>query len=251
MSIYGRIAEKSPEACSHPILMYAEENSARQMKQRCEKVINPRLDRIKATQETLKLSAAVAGVYSLSAIQLGLPICMLTIHKAVPNGSWFCDEVAKNNNEEAELNANDEEEDEDAEDKYLLDPNDFKIFMNPKILNETSAQEYQWEYCLSYPYIRCMVKRPLGIHVWYLNEEGIEMEQKLYDFQARLFLHELDHLEKRTEKQWSLYAGNIDVLRYPPEEQSKVMSTVQYYSRKLEQKLPVLPSGFDNETEYD
>lgn len=57
-----------------------------------------------------------------------------------------------------------------------------------------------------------MVKRPIGIHVRYLNENHDEIEQKLYDFHARMFLHEIDHLDGKTMTHWSLSEGNIDVL---------------------------------------
>lgn len=39
-----------------------------------------------------------------------------------------------------------------------------------------------------------MVKRPLAIKVSYLNDEGDEIEEELFDFKARVFLHELDHI---------------------------------------------------------
>ena len=39
-----------------------------------------------------------------------------------------------------------------------------------------------------------MVRRPLGIHVGYINEEGEEEGRKLYHHDARVFLHEMDHL---------------------------------------------------------
>ena len=44
------------------------------------------------------MSAAVAGTYSLSANQIGFPFSIFTIHKAMPYGKWFVDEVAENNN---------------------------------------------------------------------------------------------------------------------------------------------------------
>ena len=69
-----------------------------------------------------------------------------------------------------------------------------------------------WEYCLSFPSIRCMVKRPEGIIVNYLDETGDEHEEKLFDFSARVFLHELDHIEGRTMTHWKISEGNIDII---------------------------------------
>ena len=44
------------------------------------------------------MSAAVAGSYSLSANQIGFPFSIFAIHKEIPYGKWFVDEVANNNN---------------------------------------------------------------------------------------------------------------------------------------------------------
>jgi len=57
-----------------------------------------------------------------------------------------------------------------------------------------------------------MVKRSLGIQVSYVNEEGDEIEEELYDFNARVFLHELDHINGRTMTHWRLSEGNIDII---------------------------------------
>ena len=69
-----------------------------------------------------------------------------------------------------------------------------------------------WEYCLSFPNIRCMVKRPEGIIVNYLDEQGDEQEHEMRDFSARVFLHELDHIEGKTMTHWRISEGNIDVI---------------------------------------
>jgi peptide deformylase len=44
-----------------------------------------------------------------------------------------------------------------------LKADDFDIYMNPRILAETEAKEFGWEYCSSFNCVRCMVKRPMGI----------------------------------------------------------------------------------------
>lgn len=46
----------------------------------------------------------------------------------------------------------------------------------------------------------------------YLDQEGDEIEEELYDFKARVFLHELDHINGRTMTHWRLSEGNIDVI---------------------------------------
>jgi len=55
------------------------------------------------------------------------------------------------------------------------------VIINPKILGEHMTKEYDWEHCLSFPNIRCMVKRPLGVHLSYLNSEGDEIEEHIMD----------------------------------------------------------------------
>ena len=59
-------------------------------------------------------------------------------------------------------------------DLYLLDPNDYIAYINPKVIGETMTVEHSWEYCLSFPFMRCMIKRPIGINISYLDELGDE-----------------------------------------------------------------------------
>jgi peptide deformylase len=47
---------------------------------------------------------------------------------------------------------------------------------------ETADVEYGWEYSASFPGIRAMVKRPLGIKVSYISPDGDEIEKELYNF---------------------------------------------------------------------
>lgn len=57
-----------------------------------------------------------------------------------------------------------------------------------------------------------MIRRPIGIKVSFLNYEGDEHEKELYDFHARVFLHEMDHINGKTMTHWKLSEGNIDVI---------------------------------------
>ena len=52
-----------------------------------------------------------------------------------------------------------------------------------------------------------MVKRPRAIVTNYLDEIGEEHEQKMKDFTARVFLHELDHINGRTMTNWRISEG--------------------------------------------
>ena len=115
----------------------------------------------------------------------------------------------------------------------LFDPEDFRVVMNPKLHSQTVAQSYDWEYCLSFPGIKCMVKRPAGIKVSYLDAGGDIIEQKLTDFSARVFLHEMDHINGRTMTHWKLSEGNIEVFEGKQDDNRHLMSTIEFYKTKI------------------
>lgn len=95
---------------------------------------------------------------------------------------------------------------------FLLKPEDYDIYMNPIITAETNAQQYDWEYCLSFPGLRSMVKRPVSIEVSFLDEKGNEKEERFDCFKARVFMHELDHLNGQSMTHWRVSEGNIEVI---------------------------------------
>lgn len=78
-----------------------------------------------------------------------------------------------------------------------------------------------------------MVKRPTGILVSYLNEAGDEVEKQLENFAARVFLHELDHINGRTMTHWRISEGNIDILDGHKEEYPHLMTTVDFYRQRV------------------
>jgi peptide deformylase len=68
------------------------------------------------------------------------------------------------------------------------------VFINPEILE---MSEELWDYeegCLSVPGIREYVTRPRTINVRYIDDRGNEKEEVLTDLPARVFQHEMDHL---------------------------------------------------------
>ena len=73
-------------------------------------------------------------------------------------------------------------------------------------------KEIEWEYCASFLNMRCMAKRPLGVRVSYITDEGDEMEEVLTSHETRVFLHELDHINGRTMTHWRASEGNIDFI---------------------------------------
>ncbi|HAD32318.1 MULTISPECIES: peptide deformylase [unclassified Methylophaga] len=67
--------------------------------------------------------------------------------------------------------------------------------INPEIVWHSDAMEKDWEGCLSVPGLRALVPRYQQIKVRYLLRNGELVETEYHDFMARLFQHELDHLD--------------------------------------------------------
>ena len=66
--------------------------------------------------------------------------------------------------------------------------------INPVITNK-AGEVIDSEGCLSVPGIRGTVKRPKNITVTYLDRNGDEKTVELEDIMARIFCHEIDHLD--------------------------------------------------------
>lgn len=69
------------------------------------------------------------------------------------------------------------------------------VMINPKILSHSEQQVAGWEGCLSVPGLRGSIQRYSEIEVEYLDRAGRQHCQVLTDFVARIFQHELDHLD--------------------------------------------------------
>ena len=68
------------------------------------------------------------------------------------------------------------------------------ICVNPKITTTTTEQEMGTEGCLSIPGIVGDVNRPIAVTVKGLNRHGQPMKLKATGWLARIFQHEVDHL---------------------------------------------------------
>lgn len=73
-------------------------------------------------------------------------------------------------------------------------PEELIIMINPVIL-EAEGETTEEEGCLSVPEIREKVTRPARVLVRGIDLKGKEIELEAHDFLARVFCHELDHLE--------------------------------------------------------
>ncbi|MEX0271146.1 peptide deformylase [Leptolyngbyaceae cyanobacterium UHCC 1019] len=67
--------------------------------------------------------------------------------------------------------------------------------INPRIIAHSPETEKGWEGCLSVPGIRGLVPRYTTVQVEYTGQDDKLYQQTLTDFVARIFQHELDHLD--------------------------------------------------------
>jgi len=65
---------------------------------------------------------------------------------------------------------------------------------NPKILEESEETVFMKEGCLSYPHLWLNIHRPKSITVSYRTERGELIHENLEGFEARIFHHEMDHM---------------------------------------------------------
>ena len=68
------------------------------------------------------------------------------------------------------------------------------VYINPKLSNPSQKKVLDTEGCLSIPGIRGEVERPLKITIEAMDLEGRIFVEELEGYNARVRLHELDHL---------------------------------------------------------
>ena len=76
----------------------------------------------------------------------------------------------------------------------LDDGNGLIECINPEIVH-MEGEQLDYEGCLSVPHFRGKVKRPSFVKVKALNRKGEQVEYEARDFLARIFCHEIDHLD--------------------------------------------------------
>ena len=82
-----------------------------------------------------------------------------------------------------------------SSDRYPHAPNmEPTAMINPRILSHSNEVVRDWEGCLSVPDTRGLVPRYQQIEVEYTTQQGEIKQEILTDFVARIFQHELDHL---------------------------------------------------------
>ena len=81
------------------------------------------------------------------------------------------------------------------------------VMINPSFQALSENKEKDWEGCLSIPGIRALVPRYTKIMIQYTDQEGVVIALKLDGFVARVFQHEVDHLEGR------VYLDSVEDIR--------------------------------------
>ncbi|MEQ1637069.1 MAG: peptide deformylase [Methylococcales bacterium] len=69
------------------------------------------------------------------------------------------------------------------------------IMINPEFTKLSEAMEKGWEGCLSIPGIRALIPRYQNIGITYTDITGLTQQTEIQGFVARIFQHELDHLD--------------------------------------------------------
>ena len=78
----------------------------------------------------------------------------------------------------------------------VINSKDGPLFViNPKIKKKSWAKELDQEGCLSVPGIFGKVKRPKKITAVYHDKSGKKIKQTVQGLMARVFQHEIDHLD--------------------------------------------------------
>jgi len=75
-----------------------------------------------------------------------------------------------------------------------IEPKGPIIIINPRIVKYSSKKVSGWEGCLSFRGVRGLVPRFESVTVEYYNEDGKKVVEKATGFWARVFQHEIDHL---------------------------------------------------------
>lgn len=82
--------------------------------------------------------------------------------------------------------------DTESDNVELSDP---EVYINPKITYRSQEVDLDEEGCLSIPGVRAQVYRPWIIEIEALNRSGQAFKQRIEGFNARVRLHEFDHLQ--------------------------------------------------------
>lgn len=69
------------------------------------------------------------------------------------------------------------------------------VAFNPKLLDFSEQSTYVREGCISFPGLYFAVERAQGISTYYQNASGEEFSGNFVDLTARIFQHEMEHMQ--------------------------------------------------------
>ena len=72
-----------------------------------------------------------------------------------------------------------------------------RAFINPKITDSSKETNEWYEGCYSTDHVCGIVKRPTKIQISAFNQNGQEIKEEYEGYVARIFQHEIDHLNGR------------------------------------------------------
>ena len=76
-----------------------------------------------------------------------------------------------------------------------IDKKEIRTCFNPKILKSSEETIIMTEGCLTWPGLWLKLARPYNIFCSYEDEHGEVHEVHMQDLEARVFQHEMDHME--------------------------------------------------------
>lgn len=91
--------------------------------------------------------------------------------------------------------------------------------------------------------LRAKAKRPLAVAVAYFDENGKPQDKQLYDFEARVFCHEFDHLQGIPFVHWRVSEGDIEIIS--KESFENLQFTIEYYKNRLRDTKRSKPDVFE------
>jgi hypothetical protein len=90
--------------------------------------------------------------------------------------------------------------------------------------------------------MKVKARRPLAIVACYFDENGSPQEKELYDFEARVFCHEYDHLAGIPFIHWKVSEGEIEL--FSNEGYENLYFTIEHYKHRLRDSKITNPDYF-------
>jgi peptide deformylase len=103
--------------------------------------------------------------------------------------------------------------------------------VNPVIVESSEDEAVYEEGCLSVPGLYCEVSRPARVEVRGLDLDGNPLSISLEDFRARVWQHEIDHLD-----------GVLFIDRLPESERREALATLRSQALGIKPPPPAAPA---------